>query len=131
MKNEQIDYVFEKAEKLMKLWFELKKSPVKAKQQKKININDVILYKFAAGGTDYSYTAGQLNAWEKAYSEVFVRAEEQKAIAWLECNAKKAPKKFPAFFNNWLSGGWERHRRQIPSNNPSNALLSAEELSQT
>jgi hypothetical protein len=56
-------------------------------------------------------------SWLAAYPDpAWIRRELNKATAWIIANPKKAPKKFPAFMNNWLGRGWEQHRKTLPSN---------------
>lgn len=56
------------------------------------------------------------DGWIKAFGDdQWVDAEINKAIAWIRTNPKKAPKSnFNRFFNNWLSTGWDRHRKGMP-----------------
>lgn len=65
-----------------------------------------------------SITNELFNTWLKTYEdEAWVRLEIGKAASWIVANPKRAPKKdFGRFLNNWLSRGWESHRKTIPSN---------------
>ena len=56
--------------------------------------------------------------WLKLYDVSWVRNELLKAVAWLEVNPKKKPKMFGRFMGGWLSRGWEKHRKTLPSNRP-------------
>lgn len=54
--------------------------------------------------------------WIETYEKDFVDHEIKKADAWMEANPKRRPKSsFARFYTNWLSRGWERHRKNIPS----------------
>lgn len=55
--------------------------------------------------------------WVKTYGDKeWLRQEILKAIAWLDANKAKAPKKnFARFLGNWFSKGWEWHRKSLPS----------------
>lgn len=63
-------------------------------------------------------TKDLFNSWLKTYEdETWIRLEINKAAAWMVANPKRAPKKdFGRFLNNWLSRGWDTHRKNIPSN---------------
>lgn len=55
------------------------------------------------------------DAWNKAFGKDWVDAEINKATAWIHANPKRAPKSnFSRFFNQWLSTGWESHRKTVP-----------------
>lgn len=55
--------------------------------------------------------------WLKAYPDAeWIKSEILKAIAWLEVNPKRRPKSFARFMANWLSSGWEKYRKTIPTN---------------
>lgn len=58
--------------------------------------------------------------WVATYGDPgWIRQELYKAIAWLDANPKKAPKKrYAHFIGSWLGRGWEWHRRGIVSNKP-------------
>jgi hypothetical protein len=69
--------------------------------------------------------------WIKTYvDDAWVRREILKAAAWLEANPRRRPKHFARFMGSWLSRGWEKERRTIPTNRPGAVLkpLSLEEL---
>lgn len=53
--------------------------------------------------------------WLKLYPDVdWIKSELLKAEIWLGENGHKAPKKnFGQFMTNWLSRGWEQHRRTL------------------
>jgi hypothetical protein len=58
-------------------------------------------------------------SWLAAYPDpAWIKQEINKAAAWISSNPKRAPKKYPAFMGNWLSRGWEKHRKTIPSIQP-------------
>lgn len=58
--------------------------------------------------------------WVKTYPDTeWVDMEIKKAITWLDANPKRRPKRsFTRFIANWLSRGWEQHRKTIASNTP-------------
>lgn len=60
-------------------------------------------------------------AWIKTYQDIaFIKIELMKAVTWIANNPTRAPKKnYGNFFSNWLSRGWESHRKNI-KRNPSN-----------
>lgn len=53
--------------------------------------------------------------WLKSYEADWIKTEIIKALAWLDVNPRKKPKSFAKFMGNWLSSGWEQHRKTIPS----------------
>jgi len=57
-------------------------------------------------------------AWVKTYEDVeWIRHELRQAIAWCKANPARQPKSnFARFFTAWLSRGWERHRKTLPTN---------------
>lgn len=58
-------------------------------------------------------------AWLETYQDqAWIKQEVNKASAWILANPRKAPKKFGAFMNNWLSRAWESYRKTLPSNKP-------------
>lgn len=62
--------------------------------------------------------------WIKVYPDIaWIKTEILKAITWIELNPKKAPKKFGRFMGNWLSRGWEKHRKTIQTNPDSKTRL--------
>lgn len=51
----------------------------------------------------------------------YVSREAVKAWAWCENNSRKRPKSpkgFRQFFSGWLERGWDRHRKNLPSQEP-------------
>jgi hypothetical protein len=73
--------------------------------------------------------------WVETYEDQeWVDLEIKKALAWLDANPRKAPKKnFARFVTSWLSRGWESHRKSIPSRKAWEAesrILTREELEQ-
>ena len=62
--------------------------------------------------------------WIKLYSDSqWIRTELLKAIAWIEINPKKAPKKNLArFIGGWLSRGWESYRKTLTTNKVGGAV---------
>lgn len=57
-------------------------------------------------------------AWVETYTDpVWIKHEIKAAIAWMRANPARSPKSdFARFMNNWLTRGWERHRKSLPSN---------------
>lgn len=56
--------------------------------------------------------------WLAAYPDAqWVKQEILKALAWEAANPKKRSKDFGRFMTNWLSNGWERYRKSLPSAN--------------
>lgn len=55
-------------------------------------------------------------AWLAAYPDAeWVKREILKALVWIEANPRKKSKSFARFMGNWLSKGWESHRKSLPS----------------
>lgn len=56
-------------------------------------------------------------SWVKAYEDKdWIQRELHKANAWIEENPAKRPRSRPGrFYTNWLSRGWETHRKSLPS----------------
>lgn len=54
-------------------------------------------------------------SWLATYQDPeWLKMELKKASNWIHANPKKAPKSdFARFLNNWLSRGWEQHRKTI------------------
>jgi hypothetical protein len=74
-----------------------------------------------------SHTAQR--TWIKSYGADWVKAETLKAIAWMEVNPQKKPKKnFGSFLGRWFARGWETHRKTIPSNRQSFAQQNQDNL---
>lgn len=59
-----------------------------------------------------------LTLWVNTYNDIdWVQQEILKAIAWMDANPSKKPKRnFARFLGSWFSRGWEWHRKTIPSN---------------
>jgi hypothetical protein len=57
------------------------------------------------------------NAWMENYADKeWVLSELRRASMWIKANEKRAPKSnVGAFLNNWLTSGWEKKRKEIPS----------------
>lgn len=53
-------------------------------------------------GTDFTIPNSFYAAWDKAYPEVNVDREINKAAAWLIANPKRAKKDYARFLNNWM-----------------------------
>lgn len=55
--------------------------------------------------------------WIKLYGDTaWMKSEMVRMVEWLELNPAKRPKKSPArFISSWLSRGWEKHRKGIPT----------------
>ena len=54
--------------------------------------------------------------WLQTYQDVpWINSEFAKIVNWLQVNPAKRPKSRPdRFISNWLSRGWESHRKTIP-----------------
>jgi len=99
------------------LFFEKHLKPKKIKQSKPKPETNIFEYLNGA----VSLKAQEL--WIKTYQDrEWIQGELHKADAWYETNAHKSPKKeFGRFYNNWLSRGWENHRKglkSLPSHTP-------------
>jgi hypothetical protein len=58
-------------------------------------------------------------AWLAAYHDAnWITQEILKAHAWLAANPRKARKNFGRFMNEWLSRGYEKYSKTLPSNQP-------------
>jgi hypothetical protein len=56
------------------------------------------------------------NLWLKIYPNDYIETEAVKMETWLSINEHKAPKKnWGNFISNWLSRGWDQHRKNLPS----------------
>lgn len=57
--------------------------------------------------------------WLQTYQDVpWIIMEFTKIVNWLQVNPKKRPKSgLDRFINNWLSRGWESHRKTLPASN--------------
>ena len=71
--------------------------------------------------------------WCRLYQHDFeyLRRELIKARGWLENNPKRKPstsKGTSQFLGNWLSRGWEQHRKTIATNGPPQALKFSERM---
>lgn len=68
--------------------------------------------------------------WLKTYEDpLWLKQEFLKILAWLDANPSKKPKSnYSRFIGSWLSRGWEWHRKNLPTNNPSLRIVSKEEL---
>jgi len=98
------------------------------KEKEKLTCTEVEKSYFSAeGGFDpsFNYIAQELKlskrqweSWLAAYeNKEWIVQEIKKAFAWIEANPKKRPRKsFARFITNWLSRGWETHRKTLPSN---------------
>lgn len=65
---------------------------------------------------EFNVRPGATKAWLDAYPDSeWIKSELFRAIAWIEVNPKKRPKSFARFFGSWLSRGWERRRKALPS----------------
>lgn len=54
--------------------------------------------------------------WLAAYADAnWIKQELLKALAWEAANPRKRSKDFGRFMTNWLSNGWERYRKTIPT----------------
>lgn len=59
-------------------------------------------------------------AWASAYPDSnWICQEIKKAIAWEAANPQKKKRHFSRFMGNWLSSGWDKSRKFLPSNKPS------------
>ena len=68
-------------------------------------------------------------SWLAAYQDAgWIVGEVLKANAWIEANPKKRPKQFGKFMTNWLSRGWEMHRRGIQSVRQTHAEVIGDSL---
>jgi len=76
-------------------------------------------------------THSSQKAWLLAYPDAdWIVSEILKANVWIESNPRKAPKDFGRFMANWLSRGYEMHRKGIPSRRPTNSENNAKALSE-
>jgi hypothetical protein len=58
--------------------------------------------------------------WLETYRDAeWLKLEFHKMLSWLDANPHKKPKKnYARFVTSWLSRAWEYHRKQLPSNKP-------------
>lgn len=68
--------------------------------------------------------------WIKLYQDTdWLKYEFSQMDIWILSNPQKKPKSnFGSFISRWLSNGWEKHRKKIPSNYNSGGLSKAEQI---